>query len=298
MAPSERARQVMTAARTDPAVAHRLAGWYRGGEEGLFQSPGLAFRWEWRAAEGGHMEAQRCVAWAYYVGVGVKVDHAAAATWFGEAAERGDRDAQFNFGVALAQGKGTPQNFELAATWYQRAADQGDAGAMGNLGTLYCNGDGVEQDHAHANALYREAIAVDNNTNALLNLGSSYSKGRGVEKSVATALSFWQRAADLGHAVAQVNIGLAYRDGVGIYTKNIQLARQYIKASAAQGDDTAVAMLKKWNACAHCGTAAAPKVCSGCITTVYCRYCDAQCQLAQWTGPPADVHRAHCGGRP
>jgi len=44
MAPSERARQVLTAARTDPAAAHRLAGWYEGGEEGLHQSVELAFR--------------------------------------------------------------------------------------------------------------------------------------------------------------------------------------------------------------------------------------------------------------
>jgi len=58
MAPSDRARQVMTAARTDPAAAHRLAGWYHGGEEGLHQSLELAFRWELRAAEGGHLEAQ------------------------------------------------------------------------------------------------------------------------------------------------------------------------------------------------------------------------------------------------
>jgi len=188
------------------------------------------------------------------------------------------------------------QNYELAAAWYQRAADQGHARAMVNLGMLYDDGNGVVQDNARANTLYREAIEVDTNTTALFNLGSSYLNGTGVEMSLATALSFWQRAADLGHAAAQRCIGWAYRHGDGGYEKNIQLARQYIKASAAQGDEDAVALLKEWNACAHCGTTSAAKVCSGCITTHYRRYCDAECQLAQWTGP-ADVHRAHCGGR-
>ena len=261
----------------------------------------MAFRWELQAAERGHLDAQGYVGCAYRVGQGVAVDYAAAATWLKKAATRGHSTAQFNIGLAYEGGTGgVEQNYELAAAWYQRAANQSDASAMVNLGTLYGAGDGVEQNHAHANALYREAIDVGSNTNALLNaslnLGISYFDGKGVDKCVATALLLWQRAADLGHAGSQYLVGMAYMKGEGGYQKNAQLARQYIKASAAQGNDRAVALLKKWNACAHCGPAAAPKVCSGCTTTVYCRYCDAECQLAQWTGP-ADVHRAHCGGR-
>jgi len=91
MAPSERARRVLTAARTDPAAAHRLAGWYRGGKEGLHQSPGLAFRWELRAAKRGHVKAQGRVASAYNTGSGVAADHVAATAWFGKAASRADR---------------------------------------------------------------------------------------------------------------------------------------------------------------------------------------------------------------
>jgi len=101
MAPSERARQVLAAARTDPAVACLLDRWYRGGEEGLFQSPGLAFRWDLRAAEGGHLVAQCKVGCAYDVGVGVEVGYEVAATWLTQAVERGDRSAQYNLGLSL-----------------------------------------------------------------------------------------------------------------------------------------------------------------------------------------------------
>ena len=97
MALSERARQVMAATRTDPAAAYFMAGWYRGGEEGLHQSQGLAFRWELRVAEGG----QSWVGWAYHAGVGVSVDYEASTTWYGKAAARGDRAAPFNLGSAL-----------------------------------------------------------------------------------------------------------------------------------------------------------------------------------------------------
>jgi hypothetical protein len=292
MAPSERAKQVMTAARTDPAVAHLLACWYGGGEEGLFQSPGLAFRWNLRAAEKGHVDAQFAAGCAYSNGEGVDLDSVAATMWFDRAAEQGDVNAQFNLGIRLEQGKGTPQNYELAAKWYQRAANQGQADAMAQLGALYDKGYGVGQDHTHANALYREAIDVDNDTNALHNLGVSYFKGRGVEKDLATAYSFWQRAADTGHASSQYNIGEAYKDGVGGYDKNNELVRRYIKASAAQGNNAAIAMLKEMNACSQCGADAAPDVCSGCMTE---RYCNPGCQLAHWTDA-TDPHRAHCGG--
>jgi len=88
MAPSEIAKQAMSDARTDPRAAHRLAGWYREGEEGLFQSPGLAFRWELRAAERGHVEAQSWVGWVYDAGEGVEVDHVTAVTWSQKVAEQ------------------------------------------------------------------------------------------------------------------------------------------------------------------------------------------------------------------
>jgi hypothetical protein len=89
------------------------------------------------------------------------------------------------------------------------AVDQGDEGAMVNLGNPYDAGHGMVQDYERANALYREAIGVDNNTDALFNLGESYSQGE--ESGAVTALSFWQRAADLEHPVSQWNVGLAGR---------------------------------------------------------------------------------------
>jgi len=114
MAPSGRARQAMTAARTDPAAAHRLAGWYREGKEGVYQSLELAFRWELRAAERGHVVAQFNAGCRYTNGDGVDVDHAAAATWWEAAAEGGHPVAQFKSGLASAADKGTPQHYELA----------------------------------------------------------------------------------------------------------------------------------------------------------------------------------------
>jgi len=108
-----------------------------------------------------------------------------------------------------------------------------------------------------------------------------------------TSLSFWQRAADLGHAESQRNVGLAHRHGRGGYEINPELARKYIKASAGGGNAAAIEVLKTMNACEECGTADATWVCSGCRKV---HYCDARCQQLHWTDP-LHPHKAHCGGR-
>ena len=53
--------------------------------------PEPAFRWALRAAEGGHMGSQYCVACVYARGdvEGVAADPEAAAAWFEKAAEGG-----------------------------------------------------------------------------------------------------------------------------------------------------------------------------------------------------------------
>ena len=51
----------------------------------------------------------------------------------------------------------------------------------------------------------------------------------------------------------------------GGYQKSDELARKYMKASAAQGDHRAVAHLSKMNACALCGADAAPRGCWACM---------------------------------
>ena len=50
MAPSKLAKQTKKVAPQNAAAAHRLAGWYGKGEEGVSQDTELALTWERQAA--------------------------------------------------------------------------------------------------------------------------------------------------------------------------------------------------------------------------------------------------------
>ena len=182
----------------------------------------------------------------------------------------------------------------VAAKWFKRAADRGHAGAMGNLGNAYSRGHGVAVDHARGVAMIQAAVALEPNDKTLLfNLGQSHFEGKGVEENYVTALSFWQRAADLGHAKSQRLIGCAHMYGRGDFEVNLELARKYIKASAAQGNAASIEILRTMNACEECGKADATRVCSGCRKV---HYCDARYQQLHWTDP-LHPHKSHCSGR-
>jgi len=90
MAPSKLVKQARKDARKDAAAAHRLAGWYGGGEEGLERDLTLWRRWEVEAAERGCADAQFELGDAYFHGLmGLQVAHATGFAWFQRAALQG-----------------------------------------------------------------------------------------------------------------------------------------------------------------------------------------------------------------
>ena len=160
-----------------------------------------------------------------------------------------------------------------------------------NLGLSLSKGRGVNRvDHEQAVAQFREAIE-GGSIRALYQMGAMHSRGHGVEQNSATAVSYWQRAADQGHTMAAREIGYAYWKGEGGYEVNFKLAKKYTRASAAQGNEDAIADLKEMTACAQCGTGSAPGgVCAGCKQV---HYCSRECQLLHWRDP-VDPHMLHC----
>ena len=193
----------------------------------------------------------------------------------------------------LERGHGSERNYAAAADWYRKAASQGNVWAKMNLGTLLANGRGVDcPDYEQAIALFREAID-GGSIIALYSMGVMYRNGYGVKQNTATALSYWQRAADQGNALATWEIGQAYWKGTGEYDVDFKLAKKYSKASAAQGNDYAIADFKTMTSCALCGTGSAPRVCASCKQV---HYCNKECQLLHWSDP-SDPHMAHCCSR-
>ena len=90
MAPSKLAKQTRKVAPQNAAAAHRLAGWYARGEEGLSEDLELSLKWAREAAELGSADAQCGLGVMYSQGTtGLRVDHAIAFAWFQKASLQG-----------------------------------------------------------------------------------------------------------------------------------------------------------------------------------------------------------------
>ncbi len=113
-----------------------------------------------------------------------------------------DAEEQFGRGALLAS-EGTRQNFEGAADCYLKAADQGHALAQFNLGIMY-------------------------------------GKGQGVSRNEALSVMWMTRAAKLGDAGAQYNLGMKrHRTSLGelpeiAFESRIE-AYKWLRLAAAQG---------------------------------------------------------------
>ena len=86
---------------------------------------------------------------------------------------------------------------------------------------------------------YWKPLADNYDLAALRNMGHLYSLGLGVETSPQKALSYYQRAADLGFAPAQFNLAMMYLKSDGIAYDGEQ-GRKWLALSAAQNYPAAV----------------------------------------------------------
>lgn len=160
-----------------------------------------------------------------------------------EAAKAGNTDAQLHLAKCYDFGYGVPQNVATAVMWYTKAANAGNANAQNNLAYFYSKGIGVQQNKAMAFRLYSQA-AAQNEPSALNSLGLCYNNNNsGVTKNPEKAAYYFRRAADLGFAKAQYNLGRCYYHGIGV-PMDMEKSREWISKAAAQGNQEAAAFME------------------------------------------------------
>ncbi|KAF9161978.1 hypothetical protein DFQ26_003991 [Actinomortierella ambigua] len=172
----------------------------------------------------------------YVDGDGVTRSDSEAFRWYQRAADWGHVVAQRNLGEFFLRGQGTSQSDSEAAKWYQKAAEQGDALSQARLGCMYSKGEGVELNDIEAASWWRMA-AKQGDQEARFNLGCAYSEGRGVDQSDTKAVSWWKRAAARGHPEARLYIGWAYSEGRGLEQSDKKAMMQLVVARANLGYD-------------------------------------------------------------
>ena len=199
---------------------------------GVAKNDAMAADWFQRAADLGHIEAQRYLAFAHLHGRGIKKDEAEGVRRLRIAADWGDAPSQRQLGFHYATGSGVPFDPSEGVQWFRLAAEQGDYLAQYNLGLAYANGRGIPFDQAQSLHWY-ELAAKKGMPEAQCALGLVYEHGFGVPVDYTTA-AYWNRlAAAKDYAEACNNLGWLYENGLGV-PLDLEQARLMYEAAARQ----------------------------------------------------------------
>ena len=162
----------------------------------------------------------------------------AALIEFRKAAERGSRLAEFNYAMMLLNGEGTPVNVDEGKKWLRKAADANMSHAQYVYGKMYDDGEFVGRDPVEAHRWFLKA-AEQGHVQAELALANQFLDGRGTGRDNKQAFVWYKKAAQGGDMTAQYVTGSFYERGGDGVDKNLNVARAYYAAAAAQGDPAA-----------------------------------------------------------
>ncbi|RQR76122.1 sel1 repeat family protein [Burkholderia sp. Bp9012] len=174
-------------------------------------------------------------------------DYRAALVQFHDAAERGDRLAQFNYAMMLLTGVGVTANVDEGLRWLKRAADANMSHAQYVYGRMFDDGEFVARNPAEAHRWFLRA-AKQGHVQAELSLANQFLDGRGTQRDNRQAFAWYKQAADAGEPTAQYVTASFYERGGDGVTQNLNIARAYYAAAAAQGDETAGLKFKELSA--------------------------------------------------
>ncbi|HEY1610992.1 MAG TPA: tetratricopeptide repeat protein [Paraburkholderia sp.] len=161
-----------------------------------------------------------------------------ALTEFREAAQQGNRLAEFDYAMMLLNGEGGATDVGLGRKWLRKAADANMAHAQYVYGKMYDDGDFVARDPAEAHQWFLKA-AQQGHVQAELALANQFLDGRGTSRDNRKAFYWYKKAAKGGDMTAQYVAGSFYELGGDGVQKNLNIARAYYAAAAAQGDPAA-----------------------------------------------------------
>lgn len=224
------------AAMGDIAAPWILATHYGSGRH-VRANPQRAFEWSCLAAERGDVEAileAEQLATRHQL----RLPPRRVTAWYRKAAARGDREALYWLAHRLHEGEGVRRDRRAAVSAWRRAARLGDASSMYCLGLSYELGEGVRQSWPRALACYR-AAARSGDDDACHEIADYYAR---IEKNPRKCVQWLRKAAHLGHAESQCELGIHYIHGNGVRQDMARAARLY-RQSAEQGHGWAMQLL-------------------------------------------------------
>ena len=154
--------------------------------------------------------------------------------WLHAAAEQGVIEAQVHLAQRYLEGKGCQADPAHAVPWLRLAASEGHPMGMNLLGRCYENAWGLKKDAVMATYWFRHAALAGLDW-GLYNYATSLALGRGTPVDHAQARTFFQQAANQGHAKSWNFLGSFHEDGWAGERDLEQALDCYLRA--AQGND-------------------------------------------------------------
>lgn len=163
-------------------------------------------------AELGVADAQYKLALMYRDGNKIGVDKELAFRWMKESAEQNHILALLDYADMLFEGFGTEQDVVSAIQYYQIAADRGNNDARIKLATLMGNNKSeVEEIRLLFRSLAERGNPLNEYRYADVILKTAWNESDRIE-----AFKWFYKAAENGNLDAKFQIGLMYRDGLGV----------------------------------------------------------------------------------
>ncbi|MCC6471959.1 MAG: SEL1-like repeat protein [Alphaproteobacteria bacterium] len=136
--------------------------------------------------------------------------------WFQRGIERGDETSRLVLGEMYVDGNGIPRNMAEGLKLLEPIAAKGVALAVYKMGVIYLLGDNaVGRDYAKALYWYQRAAALGV-ARAQNDIGYMVENGFGIAKDPKRAADWYRIAGEQGWGKAQVNLGRMYESGSGV----------------------------------------------------------------------------------
>lgn len=160
------------------------------------------------------------------------------------AAEMGNADAIYTLGVIYEVEQYGLRDYEKALSYFQELADHDNPDGLFKVGLFYELGDGgLEQDSAKAVEYYQRAADMGNAI-AMCYLADFYRAGKYLPLDEEKAYELYQRAAEMGNSDGCFGVGKCLLVGSAVPADTI-MAVKYIRQSALMGNGQACALMGK-----------------------------------------------------
>jgi TPR repeat protein len=223
----------------DPSAQMNLGYMYVVGI-GVTQDPAEAIKW-YRRASFSIPDAKVNLAGLYMRGIGVKQDNDEALRLLRSAAEKGDGRADAYIGLAYYLGLGLPVDRAAAEAWFVRGVKQNDPEAECLLAMWDAEQLGRAPDLAREAGLLRQSAATGY-VEAMHSLGVLLLKHPELPQEKGEATDMLLAAASAGSWKSSVAMGVLTRDGQ-LMQQDRRAAYRWFRIAALQGGSSAESLL-------------------------------------------------------